>query len=37
MDTEAVPSGEMMFTILVASASCVAVWAFFRWFDKEVD
>lgn len=25
------------FTLLVAFASCVAVWAFFRWFDTEID
>lgn len=25
------------FTLLVAFASCVAVWAFFRWFDTEMD
>jgi hypothetical protein len=37
MDPGAVPSGEMMVTILVALVACVAVWAFFRWFDKEVD
>jgi hypothetical protein len=28
---------EMIFTVFVALASCVAVWAFFRWFDTEID
>jgi len=37
MDSEAVPNGEMMVTILVALVACVAVWAFFRWFDQEMD
>jgi hypothetical protein len=37
MDSEVAIGGEMMVTILVAIASCVAVWAFFRWFNEEMD